>query len=77
MVREWFDSKFPDGDSEREGLKEKAKRVKENALQNCRRAKRRPTSAEAELGKHCGVSGNKPTISWCFLGGFLSSIRCT
>ena len=43
---EWFDSNFPDGDSERE----EAKRVKENALLKCRRAKKRPTGAAGGTG---------------------------
>ena len=50
VVCEWFESNFPAGDSEREGLKEKAKRAKENALQNCRRAKKRPTGAAGGTG---------------------------
>ena len=50
VVCEWFENNFPAGDSEREGLKEKAKRAKENALQNCRRAKKRPTGAACGTG---------------------------
>ena len=43
---EWFDSNFPDGDSEREGPKEKARRAKHNAFRSLtRRAKKRPTGA--------------------------------
>ena len=50
VVCEWFDSNFPDGDSEREGLKEKAKRAKEYALLSCRRTKKRLTGAAGGTG---------------------------
>ena len=49
VVCEWFDSKFPAGDSERE-RRETARRAKENALLGCRRAKKRPTRAAGGTG---------------------------
>ena len=48
VVCGWFDGKFPEGASERAGLKEQAKRAKNQAFQNCLRAAKRPTSAAGE-----------------------------
>ena len=49
VVCEWFDSKFPAGDSERE-RRETARKAKYNALRSCRRAKKRPTGAAGGTG---------------------------
>ena len=50
VVCEWFDSKFPAGNGEREGLQSEATRVKKQAVQNCLRAKKRLTRAAGETG---------------------------
>ena len=70
VVCGWFDGEFGEGHSEREALKKGAKKVREQALQNCLRAAKRPTRAAGGTGWKHAVSGNKNSRSWCFLGGF-------
>ena len=50
VVCEWFDSKFGEGHSERGALKKEAKKVRDQALQNCLRAAKRPTRAAGGTG---------------------------
>jgi hypothetical protein len=50
VVCGWFDSKFGEGHSERGALKKEAKKVRDQALQNCLRAAKRPTRAAGGTG---------------------------